>query len=215
MNSCADALAQIRDGRIRTGLMPPTHIALAKEIEEFRQQFEQVSKDADAIVEPLTDDQFIWRPSADSWSVAQCIEHLNTTARLYLPQLDEAIASAIRRGMYGEGPFSYNIFGRFFTAAMEPPRRFRAKAPKAFHPPPPRPRSEVMAAFRAYQVQFMDRLRQANGLNLARAKVRSPTAAWLKFSLGSGFALMLAHERRHLWQARNVVAHPGFPPTSR
>jgi hypothetical protein len=60
-------------------------------------------------------------------------------------------------------------------------------------------------------VQFVDRLRQANGLDLARAKVRSPTYAWLRFSLGSGFALMLAHERRHLWQARNVVNHPLFP----
>ena len=191
--------------------MPPTHIALAREVEEFRQQFEQISQDADAIVQPLTDDQFLWRPGAESWSVAQCIEHLNTTARLYLPQLDEAIANAIRRGTYGEGPFSYNVVGRFFTAAMEPPTRFRVSSPKAFHPPPSRPRSEVMAAFRAYQVQFSDRLRQANGLDLARAKVRSPTTQWVRFSLGSGFALMLAHERRHLWQARKVVARANFP----
>src|SRR5829696_6658254 len=97
--------------------MPPTHIALAREVEEFRQQFEQLSQDADALVEPLTDEQFTWRPSPESWSVAECIDHLNTTARLYLPQLDEAIANAIRRGTYGEGPFSYNVIGRFFTAA--------------------------------------------------------------------------------------------------
>jgi hypothetical protein len=191
--------------------MPPTHIALAKEVEEFRQQFERLSQDADALVEPLTDDQFNWRPRPDAWSVAQCIEHLNTTARLYLPQLDEAIANAIRRGTYGEGPFSYDVFGRFFTAAMEPPARFRLTSPKPFLPPPARPRGEIMAAFRAYQVQFADRLRQANGLDLARAKVRSPTTTWLRFSLGSGFALMLAHERRHLWQGRNIVAHPKFP----
>ena len=191
--------------------MPPTHIALAKEIEAFRQQFEQISQDAGALVEPLTDDQFDWRPSPESWSVAQCIDHLNTTARLYLPQLDEAIANAIRRGTYGEGPFSYNVFGRLFTMVMEPPARFRMTAPKPFHPPPSRPRAEVMAAFRAYQVQFTDRLRQANGLDLARAKVRSPTVSWIRFSLGSGFALMLAHERRHLWQARGVREHRDFP----
>jgi DinB family protein len=191
--------------------MPPTHLAMAREVEQFRQQFEQVSKDGDALVNPLSDDQFLWQPRPTAWSVAQCIEHLNTTARLYLPQLDEAISNAIRRGTYGEGPFSYNIFGRFFTAAMEPPARFKVTSPKAFQPPPTRSRAEVTAAFRAYQVQFVDRLRQANGLDLARAKVRSPTYAWLRFSLGSGFALTLAHERRHLWQARNVVNDPLFP----
>ena len=190
--------------------MPPPHISLAREVEQFRQQFEQISLEADGLVEPLTDEQFWWQPRVEAWSVAQCIEHLNTTARLYLPQLDEAIANAIRRGTYGEGPFSYNVVGRFLTAAMEPPARFRVSTPKAFVPPPARARGEVMAAFRAYQVQFTDRLRQANGLDLARAKVRSPTASWLYFSLGSGFALILAHERRHLWQARNVVRNPGF-----
>ena len=68
-----------------------------------------------------------------------------------------------------------------------------------------------MAAFRAYQVQFIDRLRQANGLDLARARVSSPVSKWLRLSLGSGFALMAAHERRHLWQAREISETPGFP----
>jgi len=190
---------------------PPTHLALAREVERFRQQFEEVSQQADALVAPLSDEQFEWPPAANAWSIAQCIEHLNTTARLYLPQLDEAIAGAIRRGTYGEGPFSYNVFGRFFTAAMEPPPRFRVASPREFQPPPARARGEVMAAFRAYQVQFVDRLRQANGLDLARAKVRSPTYSWLRFSLGSGFAVMLAHERRHLWQARKVASNARFP----
>lgn len=184
---------------------------MAREVEQFRREFEQIAQDADALVTPLSDEQFIWRPRPASWSVAQCLEHLNTTARLYLPQLDEAISNAIRRGTYGEGPFSYDVIGRFFTAAMEPPARFRITSPKVFQPPPARSRAEVTAAFRAYQVQFVDRLRQANGLDLARAKVRSPTYSWLRFSLGSGFALMLAHERRHLWQARNVANDPLLP----
>ena len=34
--------------------MPPTHIALAKEVEEFRQQFEQISQDAAALVKTIT-----------------------------------------------------------------------------------------------------------------------------------------------------------------
>jgi hypothetical protein len=34
---------------------------------------------------------------------------------------------------------------------------------------------------------------------------------WLRLPLGSGFALVVAHERRHLQQARNVVSDPAFP----
>lgn len=191
--------------------MQPAHLALTPEIDQFREQFEQLSREADALIAPLSEAQFHWRSQAEAWSVSQCLEHLNTTARLYLPRLDDGIADAIRRGMYGDGPFSYNVIGRFLTAIMEPPARLRLKAPQMFHPAPARPRREVIAAFRAYQVQYIDRLRQANGLDLSRAKVSSPAAKWLRFSLGSGFALMAAHERRHLLQARRVVEHPAFP----
>jgi hypothetical protein len=33
----------------------------------------------------------------------------------------------------------------------------------------------------------------------------------LKFTLGQAFRLLAAHERRHLWQARNVRNAPNFP----
>ena len=187
------------------------HLLLAPEVDEYRQQFERLSGEADALVAPLTEDQFNWSPAPGAWSIAECIDHLNVTARLYLPRLDEAIAQGIRRGLYGEGPFTHDVIGRLFLLSMEPPARIRVKAPQSFRPGERRARSEIMAAFRAYQVQFVDRLRQANGLDLRRAKVLSPASAWIRMSLNSGFALMAAHERRHLWQAQRVIAAPGFP----
>lgn len=189
----------------------PGYLALAPEIDDFRRQFEHLSTEADALTTSLRDDQFVWRPDPQAWSIALCLEHLNVTARVYLPQLDEGIASAIRRGLYGEGPFTYNWIGRLLPRMAEPPPRFRVKAPRPFHPPADRARQQIVAAFRAYQVQFIDRLRQANGLDLARARVASPMSPWLRLPLGGAFALMSAHERRHLWQARQVMARAGFP----
>lgn len=189
----------------------PGSLALTPEIDAFRRQFEELSAKADALVAPLSDGQFTWQPTSDAWSVALCIDHLNATARHYLPMLDEGIADAIRRGLYSAGPYAYNRVGRFLVYIVEPTTRFRAKAPKAFQPAPGRSQHDVMAAFRAYQVQYVDRLRQANGLDLARARVSSPVARWLRMPLGSGFAMMVAHERRHLAQAQRVLSAEGFP----
>ena len=193
----------------------PAHLALTPEIDGFRRQFEQLADDADAIAASLSDAQFSWAPplakGGFGWSIAQCIDHLNVSARLYLPQLDEGIANAIRQGRYSEGPFTYWWIARLFVKLLEPPPRFRSKTPAAFEPPSGRTRRAIMAAFRAYQVQYIDRLRQANGLDLARARVRSPAVSWIIMPLGSGFAAMVAHEQRHLWQARRVMEHPQFP----
>jgi hypothetical protein len=180
------------------------HLSLAPDVDAFRRQFEAISAEGEALVAPLTDEQFARQPSPDAWSIAQCIDHLNATARAYLPMIDESIAGGIRRGLYGEGPFRYNWIGRVFVWSLQPPPKFRGKAPRAFQPAPHRARNEIMAAFHAYQVQFVDRLRQANGLDLARTRVTSPVSRWIRLPLGSGFALTVAHERRHLWQCERI-----------
>lgn len=186
-------------------------LSLAREIDEFRQQFEQISADAEALVAPLGDEQFSWKAGPNRWSIGECLEHMNATARAYLPAIDEGIADAIRHGAYAEGPFRYSLLGRLFSQLMEPPARLRMRATTDKLPGPQRSKRETLAGFRAYQVQYIDRLRQANGIDLARSCVRSPLASWIRIPLGSAFASMAAHERRHLWQARKVTQMDEFP----
>src|SRR5678815_6167605 len=104
----------------------PGRPTLAPEIDQFRAQFEQLSAEADALTVPLSDEQFRWRPGPDSWSIAECLDHHNATARVYLPALDEGIADAIRRGVYGEGPFKYNWLGRLSVRFSDLPLRLKA-----------------------------------------------------------------------------------------
>jgi uncharacterized damage-inducible protein DinB len=184
---------------------------MSPECDAFRKEFEDLSAAATDLVGPLSDEQFTWRPTPDSWSVAQCLDHLNAAAREYLPMLDEGIATAVRRGLYTPGPYAYNWVGRLVVYVVKPTTRRRSMAPQAFLPAEGRRREEIMAAFRAYQVQYVDRLRQASGLDLARARVTSPVARWIRMPLGSAFAMAIAHEQRHLVQARRVLETPGFP----
>jgi hypothetical protein len=187
------------------------YVALAPEVDAFREQFEEIASEVVGFVDSLTDAQFCWKPGPDEWSVEECVEHLNATARSYLPCIDHGIHDAVARNFYSGGPFQYNRVGRFVVYLLEPPPRFRTSSPQAFKPGPKRARAEMMAGFRAFQVQFVDRLRQASGLHLAKARVQSPFTRWLRIPLGSSFAAMIAHERRHLWQMRRIANRPGFP----
>jgi hypothetical protein len=42
----------------------------------------------------------------------------------------------------------------------------------------------------------------------------SPMASLLKLNLADGCVILLAHDRRHLWQAEKVRQHPSFPQVS-
>jgi hypothetical protein len=123
---------------------------LVPEIDAFRVQFEQISAEADALVGPLSDKQFTWQPAPDLWSVSLCLDHLNVTARQYLPVIDDGIAEAVRRGLYGPGPYAYNWVGKLMVYFVQPAARLRTRSPVAFQPTPGRSRHDVMAALRAY-----------------------------------------------------------------
>jgi hypothetical protein len=111
----------------------PAPRGLTPEIDALRREFELLADEADRLVNELTDDQFAWAPQGTSsrgkerprWSIAQCIDHLNVTAREYLPQLDEGISNAIRQGQYSKGPFVYPWLARLFVKTLEPPPLIR------------------------------------------------------------------------------------------
>jgi hypothetical protein len=51
---------------------------------------------------------------------------------------------------------------------------------------------------------------QAEGLDLARIRTISPVNRLIRLPLGAYLQFILAHDRRHLWQARQVRNAPGF-----
>ena len=177
--------------------------ALSPEIGDYVRQFEDVNSAARHLVEGLSDEQLLWEPAPDRWSIAKCFSHLNVTADQYYPAIDHSMRLARERGLLGEGPFRHGFLMNRFIRMMEPPPGRSLRAPRMF-----RPRTRALAdeipTFFAHQSAIIERVRQANGLDLSRVKVVSPLTSLMRMSLGQCFGLLAAHERRHLWQAARV-----------
>ena len=174
------------------------------EIEGYQDQLLSIRQDAPGIIAGLTGEDVNWRPAPDRWSIGECFSHLNVSAKRSIETVDEAIADARARGLTGSGPFVYPLLERLFVRSLEPPPRFRARARKFLEPARQVNADEVLQEFFVWQDHFNERLRRADGLDLRRVRVQSPVVSWLRYSLGSAIATFLAHERRHLWQARRV-----------
>lgn len=180
--------------------------ALISELDDYRGQFEALKREAEELLDGLTEAQFNWRASPGRWSIAECLVHLNVTARLYLPLIKSATEEARLRRLFGQGPFRHGFLVNWLIRTTEPPPKLKTKAPKIFVPPPDQPLETVMGDFMSLQDQMLERIQEANGLHLSRVKIVSPVSRFLRMSLGQSFAFLAAHERRHLWQAREVKA---------
>jgi len=181
------------------------------ELEGYSDQLLSVRQDATGLMSGLSETQFNWRPEPGRWSIAGCFDHLNkSAAQLFIPKMDLAIAHARAAGLRSDGPFTYTAFERWCVKTNDAPAKMRFKAPKAVRPEPEKRIEDVRAEFLRWQDELARRLRDADGLDLAKTKEKSPIP-FVKWSLGAFILLMLAHERRHIHQARQVRQSPAFP----
>lgn len=182
----------------------PELASLAGQTRELMRQVQETAA-------KLKPDQLLWRPDASNWSVGECLSHLTVTVERYLPMLDAAIEKGRAAGKTGKGPFRYGWLSSYFVKLLEPPPSRRFRAPKPFLPPSQLDAAKVLPDFLSAHQKLMERMERASGLDLAGIKVQSPAFALLRLNLGKGFELMLAHCRRHLWQAQRVMEKQGFP----
>ena len=168
-------------------------------------QLELLIPKAREICAGLSLDQFVWHPSPDAWSVAECFDHLNTTNRMYVAQIEQAILDGRTAGLTGSPPFEMGRLERWFVKSLEPPVTLKVKAPAKFAPQPNLLPDAVIAEWESSHRQAAQLARSVDGLHLTKVRVPSPATRWLKMSLLAAFHLIPAHDRRHLWQASRVI----------
>ncbi len=176
-------------------------------VEEARGQAGEVA----ALLGGLSDEAAHWRPDPTRWSVAGHVAHLAIINDAYLSAIASAVDRATSEGVRSEGPYRHPRIASWFARSMEPPPKRRLKTLRSMVPDPGVGPSEAGGDFARLQEKLIDLMEDARGLDLGRVRFGSPFLALLRFSLGTAFEMLLAHNRRHVWLAREVIGAPSFP----
>jgi len=174
-------------------------------VEPLMLELDAIRTRAQCLVSCLTPDQLTRRPGPSQWSIAECLAHLNLTAAVVQPKIATAIEQGRKANKTGTAPFSPGVMGRLLRWIAEPPPKFRMRAPRniaphvAYGDP-----AKLIADFINVQDGWEKLIRDCEGLDLNRIKVASLFPGLLQLRLAAPIPWMLAHQRRHLWQAENV-----------
>lgn len=185
-------------------------ISAAEHLERLAAGARENAREVEAVVRGLDEEALMWRPEPGRWGVADCLEHLVATAAAYHPRVRAAIDAAPASGP--AAVYKPRLFGRLFIRLSGPdaPVRLRARGPFV----PPRTRPDAPERFAARQDELLGLIADASGADLQAARVTSPLSRLLALTLGECLEMLVAHQRRHLGQARRVRAEPGFPDPS-
>lgn len=190
---------------------------MSPDIQTMLRDIESIKADGRAVCAGLSEAQFNWRPGPGRWSVAECLVHLNTAVTVTLPAFDRAIEAGVAKRPTGQGtgPFRYGWFSRWMVRSMEPPPKRKMPTFKIFEVPADATHAlaEVLPAFAAVRDHLAERVRRADGLDLRAVRVISPVNRLLRLPLGAYLQFVIAHDRRHIWQARQVRGASAFGQT--
>jgi hypothetical protein len=147
------------------------------------------------------------QPGPGKWSALQCIDHVVRTNQAYIGLIRNGARDAIARRRLATRPFKYGWLERIVIWAVEPPPRIHVQTPSpAVDPAPELDVEAVREAYEHMYEEFRRCLQEATTANLRKVRISSPFARRIGGDAVGVIGVLLAHERRHLYQARKAAA---------
>lgn len=168
------------------------------------------ANDASETFGALTADQLNWKPGEKSWSIAQCLDHLILTNEQFFPEF-ERLASGERKNTFWQNisPFT-GFFGRFLIKAVSEDSK-KAKAPSKSIVPPSDLPVDIVGKFEQNIAEVSSMIEAVASADRQKTVVGSPFLSLMTYRLDDAYTVLVEHTKRHIRQAKRVMATGGFP----
>lgn len=165
-------------------------------------------------LQKLSNDELNERIHPSSWTVLECIEHLNRYSEFYLEEIEKRIGAKMDKNNtqnIADYTFKSGFIGNYSANSMLPVTAgknagkinkmttFKDKDP--IHSGVDK---KVLDIFIDDQNEFIRLLEKSKNVNLNKTKT-SLTIPILKFNLGDTFRFVINHQIRHFVQIENIL----------
>jgi hypothetical protein len=185
---------------------------LIQEAESFKEQPEEVLN---------------YKQDASSWSVLECLEHLNLYGRFYLPEIKNRISEHSRssspltesdtrqshqtsvplppRRRKHEPVFKSGWLGNYFANSMLPKMKLnKMKTFRNMNPINSKLDKKVIEEFLSQQRELLQLLEDARKISLNKTRTSISISKLIKLKLGDTFRFVIYHNQRHMLQAKRI-----------
>lgn len=152
----------------------------------------------------LTTEQLNYKASPESWSILECLEHLNLYGDFYLVEMERRILAAKKTEK--PGMFKSGLIGNYFAKLMIPKADMKKmKSPKDKNPANSNLSVATIERFLKQQEQLLRLLNMARNTDLIKTKTAISLSPLIKLRLGDTFRFYVYHIERHVAQAERVT----------
>ena len=144
-----------------------------------------------------------WKVDPNSWSILECLEHLNLYGDFYIPEIKSKIENSTTLPCSN---FKPGLLGDYFAKGMLPKEKLNKM--KTFSDKDPIGSAldkNVIERFISQQEHLLNLLDQSRKVDLNKTKTAISISKWIKLKLGDTFRVVIYHNDRHILQANKVL----------
>jgi DinB superfamily len=154
------------------------------------------------VLKQRKDAELNWRKHPESWSVLECLEHLNLYGHFYILEIEKTILNSKHKNEIG---YKSGLLGNYFAESMLPKQQpNKMKTFKDKNPLNSNLDRKVIEVFINQQIKIIDLLNQSKTESLSSNKVSISLTKWVKLQLGDTFRFLINHNLRHIKQIENI-----------
>jgi hypothetical protein len=155
----------------------------------------------------LSTQELNFKSSPTSWSILECIEHLNLYGDFYLPEIEKQILK--QKQTSASSHFKSGFIGNYFANLMlvKNGKVKKMQSPKDKNPINSALSSITIDRFLKQQEALESLLVQARKIDLVKTKAAISLTKAITLRLGDTFRFFVYHIERHIVQAQRVQAN--------
>ncbi len=155
--------------------------------------------------------QLNWKTSAESRSIAQCLEHLAISHSTYFPALERITEGAYKMSFWERfSPFSA-VCGRLLKDQLQEQPKKKFRAPTIIRPSVSDLTMEIIEHYHQSLDKFLQYISDCRNVDIDKTIITSPAIGIVTYSLRDAFQFLIQHEHRHINQAIRVKENNNFP----
>lgn len=177
---------------------------MSEQIELWCKRLDEITDSFQRDFSSLSEQDLNWKPVADIWSIAQIIDHLIVTNRSYFPEVEKARSGKYRLPVTAKLNFLINFFGDLVYKSMLPENSRKIKTFPIWQPASSNIPKEIIKKFADSQTNLKTLIKNSIDLIEKRIVILSPASRIIAYRLDKAFDIIVAHELRHLKQAKEL-----------
>ncbi|WP_297332571.1 DinB family protein [Flavobacterium sp.] len=150
----------------------------------------------------LSNEQLNYKPFSQSWSILQCLEHLNYYAAFYHPYLKKSILTSTAEAE----TFKSGFWGNYLVKMLIPGSNSKKmKTFKSMDPSRSVLSGDVLERFIESQKEMLDLIEKAFEINLNKGGIPVTFTKLIRLKTGDTLRFMVYHNQRHITQALRLA----------